>query len=276
MISAKDLICKFQQALSEGWGYIFGTAGILWTAAKQKAATREMTVKYGSQWIGKTVADCSGLFSWAFKQLGGYMYHGSNTMWNRYCTAQGELKNGQRADGQPLKPGTAVFQKSKKNGTVNRSHVGLYVGNGKVIEAHGTKAGVITSNVSEWAEWGELKGVTYDGAEPEPIDPDVKPVLRKGDSGSYVTLAQTELIQKGYSCGSKGADGIFGRNTYTAVKRFQQDSGLTVDGVIGQKTWAALDSQQPTVKWTVHIPNLSESEADELLKKYPGSWKEVN
>jgi len=81
------------------------------------------------------VADCSGLFTWAFKQLGGFMYHGSNTMWNKYCTAKGKLVNGRRSDGKELKPGTAVFV--LKNGD-DRSHVGLYIGGGKVIEASGT------------------------------------------------------------------------------------------------------------------------------------------
>jgi cell wall-associated NlpC family hydrolase len=90
---------------------------------------------YGAKWIGKWVTDCSGLFYWAFKELGGYMYHGSNTMWDKYCTAQGNLSSGARTDGQTLKPGTAVF--TLKSGG-NRSHVGLYIGNGKVIEASGT------------------------------------------------------------------------------------------------------------------------------------------
>ena len=72
-ISTSALIEKFRHALNNEWGYIWGTAGDKWTEAKQKAATREQTVKYGSRWIGHYVADCSGLFSWAFKQLGGYM-----------------------------------------------------------------------------------------------------------------------------------------------------------------------------------------------------------
>ena len=109
MIDVLALIALFMQALNEKWGYIWGTAGIKWTKAKQDAATREMTVKYGSKWIGHRVADCSGLFAWAFKQLGGYIYHGSNTIWNKYCSSKGKLKNGKRADGQPIKPGTAVF-----------------------------------------------------------------------------------------------------------------------------------------------------------------------
>ena len=109
VISTQALIDKFQYAINNKWGYIYGTAGELWTAAKQKAATREMTVKYGKQWIGHYVADCSGLFNWAFKQLGGYMYHGSDTMYRKYCTAKGNLSNGKRTDNLPLVPGTAVF-----------------------------------------------------------------------------------------------------------------------------------------------------------------------
>lgn len=159
-IKTADLIAKFQYALDNHWGYILSTAGELWTQAKQNAATGETAKAYGSRWIGHYVADCSGLFSWAFKQLGGYMYHGSNTMWNKYCTAQGKLVNGARSDGKELKPGTAVFV--LKNGS-DRSHVGLYIGNGTVIEASGTQTGVITTKItnSKWAEWGELKGVDY-------------------------------------------------------------------------------------------------------------------
>ena len=109
MIQVKDLIEKFKNALDNDWGYIWGTAGVKWTQAKQDAATREQTVKYGSKWVGHYVADCSGLFSWAFKQLGGYMYHGSNTMFLKYTTASGTLSAGKRTDGQELKEGTAVF-----------------------------------------------------------------------------------------------------------------------------------------------------------------------
>ena len=229
-----------------------------------------MTVKYGKRWIGHNVADCSGLFTWAFKQLGGYMYHGSDTMFRKYTTASGELNKGARADGKPLLPGTAVFiwkPADKKYG-----HVGLYVGNGKVIEAHGTQKGVIESSVaSTWTHWGELKGVDY-GSSPEPV-PEVKPTLRKGDSGAYVTLAQTELINKGYSCGSTGADGKFGKNTEAAVKRFQNDHGLKVDGIIGNDTWNALDGAEPAILYTVTVPNLTATQADALILQYPGSEK---
>ena len=167
VISTSALIEKFQHALDHDWGYIWGQAGDVWTAAKQRAATRETTVKYGSKWIGHNVADCSGLFSWAFKQLGGYMYHGSDTMFRKYTVASGKLKNGKRTDGKELKPGTAVFV--WKEADQKYGHVGLYIGNGWVIEAASTQSGVIKSKVSasKWTHWGELKGVSY-ATEPIP------------------------------------------------------------------------------------------------------------
>ena len=321
MIQPKDLIAKFNQALSEGWGYIWGTAGEVWTEQKQRAATREKTLQYGSAWIGKRVADCSGLFTWAFRQLGGTMYHGSNTMYRDYCTAKGRLSGGKRVDGQPLKRGTAVFTGTE----ADHGHVGLYVGYGTVIEAAGTKAGVVASNVSadKWTFWGELKGVDYSGedgaagpASPEagpagagPVQPSAEvsqtiagsaqpsaeartavsgsepaaasdtpvtssntPTLRKGSKGAYVTLLQKQLLDRGYGLGSWGADGDFGSATEKAVRAFQGDQGLAVDGIVGPKTWAALGNpDQPAKRYSVLIPGLSRSSAEVFLAAYPAA-----
>lgn len=168
MISTNDLISKFRYALENDWGYIWGQAGDVWTQAKQNAATREQTKKYGQQWVGHHVADCSGLFAWAFKQLGGYMYHGSDTMFKKYTTANGTLKAGKRTDGGELLPGTAVFV--YKADEKKYSHVGLFIGDGYVIEAASTSVGVVKTKVSntKWTHWGELKGVSYGGDVPVP------------------------------------------------------------------------------------------------------------
>lgn len=168
MIKREDLIGKFKHALDNDWGYIWGQAGDVWTQSKQNAATREQTVKYGQQWVGHHVADCSGLFSWAFKQLGGYMYHGSDTMFRKYTTENGTLNGGKRTDGMELLPGTAVFvwkEKDQKYG-----HVGLYIGGEWVIEAASTQSGVIKAKVSnkKWTHWGQLKDVDYNGGD-EPV-----------------------------------------------------------------------------------------------------------
>lgn len=206
-ITTVELIAKFQYAYDNKWGYILNTWHTKWTQSLQDGKVSYMKKKYGdkwkdsatakkddsytaamygSRWVGKYVTDCSGLFYWAFKELGGYMYHGSNTMWNKYCTSKGKLSKGKRTDGNTLKPGTAVFV---LKGTSNRSHVGLYIGNGKVIEASGTQTGVIISEITntKWAEWGELKGVEYSTSSSSSVTPE--PEKPSGTVGSAVVNA---------------------------------------------------------------------------------------
>ena len=65
--------------------------------------------------------------------------------------------------------------------------------------------------------------------------------LRKGDKGEAVKDMQKKLIACEYSCGSSGADGDFGAGTETALKNFQRDYGLSVDGIFGEKSKAKLD-----------------------------------
>lgn len=281
MITTVDLIGKFQYALVQKWGYIWGTAGVKWTAEKQKElekttdSDRAQGRKYGSKWINHIVADCSGLFAWAFRKLGGEMYHGSNTMYLKWCTDKGELKKGARADGKGLKPGTAVFVWNGKN----YSHVGLFIGDGKVIEAKGTQAGVVTSKVtdSKWTHWGELKGVDYSNTAPEPVPKPVPvpvpgkdyPTLRKGSTGEYVQLLQTKLLNQGYDLGKWGADGQFGAATEKAVKQFQKDWGLKVDGIVGKETWQRLNTSTVKVSYSVTIRGLTKTQADELSETFP-------
>lgn len=293
VITTAALIEKFKQALADDWGYIWGTEGELWTAAKQAALdkttdeNRANSRKYGGQWIGHRVSDCSGMFYWAFKQLGGKMYHGSDTMYRKWCTANGQLKKGARTDGQGLKPGTAVFVWKESKGKY--THVGLYIGGGMVIEAAGAKQGVIKGKVtaSKWTNWGELKGVDYTGTAPEPApepEPEKKPTLKRGSKGPYVVECQEDLIALGYDVGPSGADGKFGTNTEKAVKSFQRDhdgpdgKALKVDGIVGQATWWALDEAMkhpvPVKKYSVIIPGLTYAQAQEIANKYPGAMIE--
>ena len=65
-------------------------------------------------------------------------------------------------------------------------------------------------------------------------------VLRKGAKGDNVKALQILLIGRGYSCGSYGADGSFGSATDNALRAFQKENGLTVDGICGPKTWNKL------------------------------------
>ena len=50
MIKVAELIQLFIYALNEKWGYIWGTAGILWTESRQKQKVDYMISKYGADW----------------------------------------------------------------------------------------------------------------------------------------------------------------------------------------------------------------------------------
>lgn len=64
---------------------------------------------------------------------------------------------------------------------------------------------------------------------------------RRGSTGSVVTTIQTKLRNWGYM--NSSADGIFGSKTEAAVKYFQRTNKLTVDGIVGTQTLAALGIQ---------------------------------
>lgn len=64
------------------------------------------------------------------------------------------------------------------------------------------------------------------------------PLIRRGSRGNYVCIAQDDLNTLGYRTG--GLDGVFGEQTYNAVRRYQSSRGLSVDGIIGCNTWRSL------------------------------------
>lgn len=64
-------------------------------------------------------------------------------------------------------------------------------------------------------------------------------LLKRGDSSDNVAYLQQLLIEKGYFNYSK-ITGYYGVITEDAVKAFQKDFGLRVDGITGAATWAAL------------------------------------
>lgn len=69
------------------------------------------------------------------------------------------------------------------------------------------------------------------------LDP---PTVKRGSDGETVKLAQQLITDYGYDPGP--VDGDFGPRTEKAVKQFQTDYGLTVDGIVGPKSWAMLGS----------------------------------
>lgn len=64
------------------------------------------------------------------------------------------------------------------------------------------------------------------------------PLVKQGSRGAYVCIAQDNLNTLGYRTG--GLDGVFGTQTYNAVRSYQRSVGLAVDGIIGCNTWRSL------------------------------------
>lgn len=141
-----------------------------------------------------------------------------------------------------------------------RKHTAIYLGDGTVIEASINERGGITGGQSGDQTGGEI-GIRkyrnypwdivlrYVGEEdepsgtgnPSPTAGSLLPVLRKGDVGSAVRSMQLLLIHGwAISCGPDGADGDFGPNTDTALRRFQNRVGLASDGICGDLSWRAL------------------------------------
>ena len=65
-------------------------------------------------------------------------------------------------------------------------------------------------------------------------------LLYWGCTGSAVPRLQNALISAGYKSIVRTADGIYGRWTYDAVRAYQRDHGLAVDGIAGKKTQNSL------------------------------------
>ena len=62
--------------------------------------------------------------------------------------------------------------------------------------------------------------------------------VRQGARGSLTRIIQGRLYCMG--CDPRGFDGIFGSGCAAAVKRYQADSGLSADGIVGRNTWTAM------------------------------------
>lgn len=159
-LKPEQIVEDAKTALNGGWGYIRGKTGQIWTEEAQKAVEDapdgwEQTKLYGRKWIGRRVVDSSGLISWIFHRHGGYMPHGCNGIYNGYCETKGEF-----TDVSLLRPGCLVFKRTEKYENPVY-HVGVYIGEGKVIEAHGTAKGVIQSTLFGWSHYGYPKGVDW-------------------------------------------------------------------------------------------------------------------
>lgn len=148
------------------------------------------------------------------------------------CKTKGEMVT------MPDVPGVLVFM---------NNHVGVYIGNGEVVEARSRRYGVYKTNLAErpWENWGYCPYITYETPKPEEPKPAATitidlPVLKRGAKGETVRAMQHLLMGNGHDMEGYGADASFGGATERALKAYQGANGLETDGSCGPKTWAKL------------------------------------
>ncbi len=145
-----------------GKPYWYGTFGntatkSLLSAKKKQYPSHyqsERMAKYKSE-IGERVHDCVGLikgYLWSENFVSNPQYNASQDV-----SANGMLKKCTESgtfDTMPEIPGILVFK---------RGHVGVYVGNKKVIEARGFNYGVVETALEKrgWTHWGKCPWITY-------------------------------------------------------------------------------------------------------------------
>ena len=159
--------------------------------------------------------DCSGL---------GCYYFLKHDMIDHDLNADGLRKISDRIDRSEVREGDMAFRMSGGRAV----HVGYAIDRDRVIEAKGRDVGVVESRISGWDCFGrppfwssrELR-LTH-------------PYMRGGD----VRELQIALKDKGFDPGQ--TDGVFGKKTERAVKRFQKSCGLKADGIAGKNTCFAL------------------------------------
>ena len=163
--NAADLVTYVTNAWNSGWGYVWGTYGqVLTPELLQYKLTQypDGVGKYAAfirtNWLGRHTADCVGLIK-------GYGWLSTDTMTIDYGThgmpdigANEMFYNATRRGGidtMPDTPGLAVWK---------AGHIGVYIGNGEVVEAMGTKYGVVKTQLEGrgWTHWLEVPGIEYE------------------------------------------------------------------------------------------------------------------
>lgn len=281
-----------------GWPYVFGAWGAECTVAERKkrykAHPTHTTIKTGCKafsggscsgckWFpeGERVRcfDCRGFTDWLLKQFGfDLLGEGATGQWN---TASNWVAKGSVKDGIPQGVIVCLFYESSDDPS-RMAHTGIGY-NGQTCEC---SSGVqhFEKMKSKWTKWAipacfadsyQIPSIPAGEGPEKPSDPAPDkldyPTLRRSDKGEKVRLMQSLLSDRGFDLGKYGIDGDFGSATEAALRSFQRSAGLTVDGVCGPKTWAALLDAAKPILYTVTIPGLPASVADDIIKKYGGS-----
>jgi len=249
-----DFVNYLKKAAEKNIRYWFGCVGYKCSETlyekKKKQYPTHYTIAREQQYkkdiaANRICVDCIGL-------LKSYMWTKNPYDFLESDKTTTTIQNIYKANDMPDYSANSYFNKAKKDGmdwgTIDTipeiiglavtytGHIGYYIGNGKVIEARGFNYGVVTTNLKErpWINWYKIPclkyGETLLGSR----------TLKKGMKGEDIKELQEKLIQLGYDLGKYGADGDFGAKTDIAVRTFQQNNNLVVDGIVGKKTIAKL------------------------------------
>lgn len=159
-----DLVTYAENAFNSGWGYVWGTYGDVLTESLFEYKLKQYPDGVGDyedfirdNWLGGRTTDCVGLiksYGW-FNPDTKTVEYGTNGMPD--VGADQMHKNAKISgsmDTMPDIPGLAVW----KSG-----HIGVYIGNGEVIEAMGTKYGVVKTKLEGrgWSAWLKILYISY-------------------------------------------------------------------------------------------------------------------
>jgi hypothetical protein len=195
---------------------------------------------------GPDAFDCSGLTKRAVAQIGLDWYHGATTQWLRgkQTTAPPERYGyfGETGGIDALPMDKVAFLFAQDASTGKMAHVGIYAGNGWVVQAGGYGGRGVHYNRLDRRRWTHYAVLTSFWTERDGDENMDSVTLRRGSIGPQVVEMQKALLALGYSVGAKTkADGKFGPATEAAVKAFQKDYGLPVTGTWGLPENQALD-----------------------------------
>lgn len=163
--NAHDLAAYAINAWQSGWGYVWGTYGQVLTEELFASKLQQYPEGVGgyedfirTNWLGGRTVDCVGLiksYGWLDAEMGELRYGtngmpdvGANQMYYN-ASVSGTI------DTIPDTPGLAVW---------HDGHIGVYIGNGEVIEAMGTKYGVVKTKLAGrgWTHWLQVPYISYD------------------------------------------------------------------------------------------------------------------
>lgn len=159
--------------------------------------------------------DCSGLGTYFFLK---------HDLIDHDVNADGLRKLCRAIDRSEVREGDMAFRMSGGRAV----HVGYVIDHDRLIEAKGRDVGVTESRISGWDRFG--RPPFFASRELRLT----KPYMR----GEDVRNLQYALKEQGFDPGQ--IDGVFGKKTERAVKRFQKSCGLKADGIAGKRTFFAL------------------------------------